>query len=76
MSLSLSRQQQPPSNFALVSPGVYRSGFPSKHNLPFLASLGLRAIVRITPAEYPPETAAWIGAAGDVFAITARAGTL
>ncbi|KAJ3109922.1 hypothetical protein HK100_003224 [Physocladia obscura] len=29
----------PPVNFAMVEPGVYRSGKPAKHSLPFLATL-------------------------------------
>ena len=50
----------PPLNFAHVGPGVYRSGFPGRHNLTFLQRLGLRTLVRLEAAEYPPEVAAWI----------------
>ena len=50
----------PPLNFAHVGPGVYRSGFPGRHNLTFLQRLGLRTLVRLEAAEYPPEMAAWI----------------
>ena len=50
----------PPLNFAHVAPGVYRSGFPGRHNLIFLQRLGLRTLVRLEAAEYPPEVAAWI----------------
>ncbi|KAF9127528.1 hypothetical protein BGW39_005795 [Mortierella sp. 14UC] len=32
----------PPLNFALVAPGVYRSGHPNKHNFPFMKKLGLK----------------------------------
>jgi hypothetical protein len=35
----------PPLNFAMVAPGVYRSGHPNKHNFPFLEKLGLKVIV-------------------------------
>ena len=35
----------PPLNFALVAPGVYRSGHPNKHNFPFMKKLGLKVIV-------------------------------
>ena len=50
----------PPLNFAHVGPRVYRSGFPGRHNLTFLQQLGLRTLVRLEAAEYPPEVAAWI----------------
>lgn len=36
----------PPLNFALILPGVYRSGFPNKKNFPFMDTLNLRSIVR------------------------------
>ena len=35
----------PPLNFALVMPGVYRSGFPVRRNFTFLARLQLRLVV-------------------------------
>ncbi|KAG0326867.1 hypothetical protein BGZ99_008874 [Dissophora globulifera] len=35
----------PPLNFAMVAPGVYRSGHPNKHNFPFMRKLGLKVIV-------------------------------
>jgi len=35
----------PPLNFALVAPGIYRSGHPNKHNFPFMKKLGLKVIV-------------------------------
>jgi len=35
----------PPLNFAMVAPGVYRSGYPNKRNFPFLRRLGLRSIM-------------------------------
>ena len=35
----------PPENFALVCPGVYRSGFPKKRNFGFLGTLGLKTIL-------------------------------
>ena len=54
----------PPLNFAHVGPGVYRSGFPGRHNLAFLQRLGLRTLVRLEAADYPQEVAAWIEAQG------------
>lgn len=41
----------PPMNFAMASPGIFRSGFPNRHNLAFLQRLGLRTIVNL--AEQP-----------------------
>ena len=35
----------PPLNFAMVAPGVYRSGYPNKKNFPFLSKLGLKSIM-------------------------------
>ena len=43
----------PPDNFAMVEPGIYRSGFPAKKNFPFLKSLNLRTILYLCPEEYP-----------------------
>ncbi|PVU92858.1 hypothetical protein BB559_003560 [Furculomyces boomerangus] len=37
----------PPLNFAMVAPGIYRSGFPSIKNHKFLLSLGLKKIIYI-----------------------------
>jgi len=46
----------PPLNFAMVAPGVYRSGYPNKKNLAFLAKLGIKTIVCLyTEKEYPDE---------------------
>ena len=36
-----------PMNFGMVSPGIYRSGFPSRHNLSFLKQLNLRTLVAL-----------------------------
>jgi tyrosine-protein phosphatase SIW14 len=35
----------PPLNFAMVAPGVYRSGHPNRQNFPFLIKLGLKSIM-------------------------------
>ncbi|KAI8845416.1 tyrosine phosphatase family-domain-containing protein [Chytridium lagenaria] len=37
----------PPLNFAMVSPGVYRSGYPNKKNFPFLKGLQLRCVMYV-----------------------------
>ena len=39
----------PPLNFAMVAPGVYRSGYPNKRNFPFLRRLGLKSILCVLP---------------------------
>ncbi|KAI9828555.1 MAG: hypothetical protein M1819_006547 [Sarea resinae] len=43
----------PPVNFALVTPGVYRSGFPKGENFDHLKSLHLKSILTLVPEEYP-----------------------
>ncbi|XP_030540758.1 tyrosine-protein phosphatase DSP3-like [Rhodamnia argentea] len=45
----------PPTNFATVEEGIYRSGFPRPPNLPFLRSLQLRSIVYLCTEPYPEE---------------------
>ncbi|KAF8975844.1 hypothetical protein BGZ46_008792 [Entomortierella lignicola] len=45
----------PPLNFAMVAPGVYRSGHPNKHNFPFMRKLGLKAIVQMSEEPYAPD---------------------
>ena len=37
----------PPLNFALVGPGVYRSGYPNRKNFEFLKKLQLKSILYI-----------------------------
>jgi len=37
----------------MVMPGVYRSGFPKRKNLPFLRSIGLKSILTLVLEEYP-----------------------
>jgi tyrosine-protein phosphatase SIW14 len=50
----------PPISFAMVSEGLYRSGFPTRHNLTYLSRLGLRSVVKLEKAAYPPETSEWL----------------
>ena len=42
----------PPLNFSMVIPGVYRSGYPSKKNFPFLKKIGLKSILYLCPERY------------------------
>nr|DAD25359.1 TPA_asm: hypothetical protein HUJ06_026823 [Nelumbo nucifera] len=37
----------PPSNFAMVERGIYRSGFPTQSNFGFLETLNLRSIMLV-----------------------------
>ena len=43
----------PPSNFACIDRGIYRSSFPKKKNFAFLKRLGLKTIIFLCPEEYP-----------------------
>ncbi|KAI9312532.1 tyrosine phosphatase family-domain-containing protein [Dichotomocladium elegans] len=45
----------PPLNFAMVEPGVYRSGHPNRQNFSFLRKLGLKTIMYFAMEDYPPE---------------------
>lgn len=49
----------PPLNFAMVAPGVYRSGHPSAHNFDFLRKLGLKTIVHLSRVEYDTDLVEW-----------------
>eukprot|EP00743_Colponemidia_sp_Colp-15_P005848 GILK01006285.1.p1 GENE.GILK01006285.1~~GILK01006285.1.p1 ORF type:complete len:333 (+),score=35.37 GILK01006285.1:40-999(+) len=46
----------PPENFAMVSKGVYRSGFPKRKNFPFLKKVGIKSIVYMCPEDYPQSS--------------------
>lgn len=39
----------PPLNFAIVAPGIYRSGHPNKKNNSFLLKLQLKTIIYLSP---------------------------
>lgn len=42
----------PPLNFAMVSPGIYRSGYPRPVNLEFLKTLRLKTIIYLCLEDY------------------------
>ncbi|KAI0428772.1 tyrosine phosphatase family-domain-containing protein [Xylaria sp. FL1042] len=44
---------QPPVNFATVSEGLYRSGYPETADYPFIQSLKLKTIVSLVNKELP-----------------------
>ncbi|KAJ2496496.1 tyrosine-protein phosphatase siw14 [Coemansia sp. RSA 1972] len=51
------RQSQlivPPLNFAMIAPGIYRSGFPNPKSQPFLLQLGLRTILYVYDGDCQP----------------------
>ncbi|KAI8820841.1 tyrosine phosphatase family-domain-containing protein [Fimicolochytrium jonesii] len=45
----------PPLNFAMVAPGVYRSGYPNRKNFPFLQTLRLRCIMYLCEDDYSAD---------------------
>ena len=57
-----------PMNYGQVAPGIYRSGFPTKHNISFLERLNLRTILLLDDGESGKEHTAevheWIKASG------------
>ncbi|KAK8827136.1 hypothetical protein WA577_007635 [Blastocystis sp. JDR] len=46
----------PPTNFAVIENGLYRSAFPVKRNFAFLRHLGIRSILVLVPEEYPEDS--------------------
>lgn len=47
---------RPPDNFAMVSPGIYRSSFPSSKNFEFLKTLGLKTVLTLVQEEEYPQS--------------------
>jgi len=54
----------PPLNFAMVVPGLFRSGYPNKRNHAFLRKLGLKSILYLSPEEYTDDNLAFVREAG------------
>ncbi|CAM9262191.1 unnamed protein product [Sphacelaria rigidula] len=54
----------PPLNYAMVSEGVFRSGYPIACNFPFLQNLGLRSILCLCPDSVLPASLEWAREAG------------
>lgn len=44
----------PPTNFTLVTKGIYRGSYPNFRNFPFLKHLGIKSILFLCPEEYSP----------------------
>ncbi|GMK57513.1 hypothetical protein CspeluHIS016_0403470 [Cutaneotrichosporon spelunceum] len=49
----------PPENFAAVTSGVYRSGFPKKRNFKFLETLQLKTVLTLVLEDYPEANLEW-----------------
>lgn len=54
----------PPENFCMVWKGIYRSGFPTKRNLHFLRTIGIRSVLCLCPEDYPESSRAFFEANG------------
>ncbi|KXN70292.1 hypothetical protein CONCODRAFT_7130 [Conidiobolus coronatus NRRL 28638] len=52
---TIEEQLLPPENFTLVTPFIYRSGFPKKKNFQFLKKLKLKSILTLILEDYPQE---------------------
>mmetsp|Transcript_35987 Transcript_35987/g.83566 ORF Transcript_35987/g.83566 Transcript_35987/m.83566 type:complete len:215 (+) Transcript_35987:32-676(+) len=50
----------PPENFGMVFKGVYRSGYPTKKNFPFLEKLKLKSIIFMCEEEYADGNRAFL----------------
>ncbi|CAG8814023.1 22362_t:CDS:2, partial [Gigaspora rosea] len=50
----------PPLNFAMVAPGVYRSGHPNRKNFPFLKKLKLKSIMYLSSDEFHEELSQFV----------------
>merc|ERR1712216_283231 len=65
MTNVMAEQLIPPLNFAMVAPGIYRSGYPNKKNFGFLAKLGIKTIVCLyTEKDYPEDHVAFMAEHG------------
>ncbi|KAI1088724.1 tyrosine phosphatase family-domain-containing protein [Rostrohypoxylon terebratum] len=51
--LPLTSTQNPPVNFAMVVPGLYRSGYPQAPDYSFMRTLNLKTIVTLVGKEFP-----------------------
>ncbi|ORY34792.1 tyrosine phosphatase family-domain-containing protein, partial [Naematelia encephala] len=49
----------PPENFAVVSGGVYRCGFPMKRNFRFMETLRLKTVLTLVLEDYPEANLKW-----------------
>ena len=54
---SIMEQVIPPLNFAMVAPGIYRSGYPNSTNHSFLKALKLRTLIYLCPEDCNADNA-------------------
>lgn len=50
----------PPLNFAIVEPGIYRSGFPNKRNFEYLKRLDLKSVIYLCSDDLLPENVTFL----------------
>ncbi|WAR52418.1 hypothetical protein PtB15_1B860 [Puccinia triticina] len=55
LNLASPQALNPPPNFAIVAPGIFRSSFPKPEHFQFLAQLKLRTILTLVQEPYPLE---------------------
>ncbi|BFZ61955.1 hypothetical protein YB2330_003033 [Saitoella coloradoensis] len=59
MNMTVENVLVPPISFAMVAPGVYRSGHPLRLNFNFLEKRKFKTIIYIADQDYDPETLAF-----------------
>ncbi|ODQ55530.1 protein-tyrosine phosphatase [Saitoella complicata NRRL Y-17804] len=59
MNMTVDNVLVPPISFAMVAPGVYRSGHPLRLNFKFLEKRKFKTIIYIADQDYDPETIAF-----------------
>ncbi|KXJ96682.1 protein-tyrosine phosphatase, partial [Microdochium bolleyi] len=64
-----------PINFGIVTPGLYRSGYPQVHDYPFIQSLKLKTIVTLVSKEMPDGYQAFMDTNGITHRVFNMAGT-
>jgi tyrosine-protein phosphatase SIW14 len=60
-------QITPPINYSQLCPGIHRSGYPTKRNFSFLATLKLKSIVFLCPEAYAEANARFCEEQGILF---------
>lgn len=63
------------SNFGVIEPGLYRSGYPQAENYPFIKSLNIKTIVTLVSKELPEGYQSFIDENGITHRIFDMAGT-
>ena len=50
---------KPPRNFAMVTNGIFRGGFPTQENLSFLRARKIKSVLTLVPEEMPEHLLAF-----------------